>query len=176
MKNWRVSMDDSWCWKWEHNISTIYTAHGNVSLNIYLKKKKNEYSYTYTVHNKSSVNNTFWTIFSIEHDVCSPGSFIHFYMQQQNKTLKIKNVKRKHYKNNHSVRLWHTLTISPLVNAPPSANAIPTKSSNYPNESHHNGNVIEGIKATKKSFSLQSHLWFSSSQNVQEAVRTTNKQ
>ncbi len=79
---------------------------------------------------------------------------------------------KKRLENNHTVYIWHTLTISPVDNAPPTENAIPTKSSNYPNQSHHNRNVIEGIKATKNSFSLQSHLWCTS-RNVPARVYVT---
>lgn len=69
-----------------------------------------------------------------------------------------KKINKNKLENNHTVCVWHTLIISPF-HAPPKENAIPTKSSNYPNQSHHDENVIEGIKATKNSFSLQSHLW-----------------
>lgn len=61
-------------------------------------------------------------------------------------------------KNNHTVFVWHTLTISPVDCAPLQVNAIPTKSFNYPNRFHHTDSLVEGIKASKNSFSLQSHL------------------
>lgn len=69
MKNWRVSMYTIRDAENGNIIYPQYTTHGNMILNIYLKNLH--------IHNKSCINNIFWTIFSIVHDVCSVHTLLH---------------------------------------------------------------------------------------------------